>query len=177
MPQKKHIEPVTHISPAAVSEPVEAERPETVDGRPDSIAEIALNRSFWDTAFGRTLSGKTNAGKIAYGILGAAVTFFTGINIQPITSTLTEPTMTDFFTDLNFWTILAFAFGILVTWLKTKTGATLDRLLDKADLGADMYADFKGKESDEGTKISDKERDQLLDLFGSIFTSQQKHKN
>lgn len=138
--------------------------------------EVFKAENFWDTAFGRTLSGKNKAGKLIYGIAGAAISLLTGINIEPITQTITQPTMNDFFTDINFWTIIAFAFGILVTWLQTKTGATVDRLLDKADLGAQMYADFKAKDSAEGTKISDQERDQLLHLFGSIFQSQQQKK-
>lgn len=138
--------------------------------------DIALPKTFWDKPLGRTLRGKNRTGKILYAAAGAAVSIITGINIEPVTGLITDnqtidsmDLLTDFFADINLWSIFFLLIAVLFGYLRARAGSALAAVYQQAQIGFTMWSDFKKEESDGGRKVTDAEKDQLINQLGKII--------
>jgi hypothetical protein len=141
------------------------------------LPPVEIKKSFWnDKPLGRTLSGKNKTGKTIIGGVGAVITTITSLDLTGVISVInliagiTEMELltglTGLFSGFEFaeWgtIIVCVALTMFVTWLAT-TGRITQKFATALTDIIKEYREAKSKTSEDGEKISDKEKAELFD--------------
>ena len=130
-------------------------------------------RSFWATDFGKTLKAENKLGKTIYTVVPGAIGLLTGINIDPITDLLITQnegiSTMDFLSDFNLWSLFFMIIAAALAYLKSRASNVLDSVYEQAKIGFNLLSEFKKAESEDGKKLSDAEKDQLIRQSLKVF--------